>query len=186
MTEGCECVNLEACLWRKVLKIPLGKGGGTVSGRNLRWFCGLVGALFVSVVVASSPSSSSLPSHPLVATARKYLGTRYRYGGASPSRGFDCSGLVYYLLSRHGIRAPHSAAELFRMGKPIARSALRPGDLVFFRNTAHRRGITHVGIYIGNGKFIHASSGRGRVTVSRLSDPYYAARYAGARRLPLR
>lgn len=157
-----------------------------MSGRNLRWFCGLVGALFVSVVVASSPSSSSLPSHPLVATAHKYLGTRYRYGGASPSRGFDCSGLVYYLLSRHGIRAPHSAAELFRMGKPIARSALRPGDLVFFRNTAHRRGITHVGIYIGNGKFIHASSGRGRVTVSRLSDPYYAARYAGARRLPLR
>ncbi len=149
------------------------------------WVCGLAGVLLTSGVGSAEPSSSS-SSHPLVATARRYLGTRYRYGGSSPSRGFDCSGFVYYLLSRHGIRAPHSAAALFRMGKPVSRSELRPGDLVFFRNTARRRGITHVGIYIGNGKFIHASSGRRRVTITSLSDPYYAARYAGARRLPLR
>lgn len=141
-----------------------------------------------------------MPSHPsksnaataqssgaaLVRTARRYLGLRYRYGGSSPSRGFDCSGFVYFLLSRYGIRAPRTAAELFRMGVPVKKSALRPGDLVFFRNTARRRGITHVGIYIGDGKFIHASSGRGRVTVTPLSDPYYAARFAGARRLPVR
>ena len=147
------------------------------------WLCGLVSVLLVSMSVASEQSSKT---HPLVSAAKRYLGIRYRYGGSSPSRGFDCSGFVYYLLSRHGINAPHSAAELFRMGKPVPRSELKPGDLVFFRNTARRRGITHVGIYIGNGEFIHASSGRGYVTITSLSDPYYAARFVGARRLPLR
>ena len=147
------------------------------------WLYGLVSALLVSSAMASEPSSEA---HPLVSAAKRYLGVRYRYGGSSPSRGFDCSGFVYYLLSRHGIKSPHSAAELFRMGKPVSRSELKPGDLVFFRNTARRRGITHVGIYIGGGKFIHASSGRGRVTITSLSDPYYAARFVGARRLTLR
>jgi Cell wall-associated hydrolases (invasion-associated proteins) len=147
------------------------------------WLCGLVSALLASSVIASESSSKT---HPLVSAAKRYLGIRYRYGGSSPSRGFDCSGFVYYLLRRHGISAPHSAAELFRMGKPVSRSELKPGDLVFFRNTARRRGITHVGIYIGDGKFIHASSGRGCVTITSLSDPYYAARFAGARRLTLR
>ncbi len=149
------------------------------------WLCGLVGALLASYVLASESSQSSQP-HPLVESAKKFLGVRYRYGGSSPSRGFDCSGFVYYLLSRYGIRAPHSAAELFKMGKPVSRSDLKPGDLVFFKNTARRRGITHVGIYIGNGKFIHSSSGRGRVTITNLSDPYYALRFVGARRLSLK
>lgn len=165
------------------MKKNSGKGGERV--RWQRWLCGLVGALLTSLVFASEPQQSSNQTHPLVETAKNYLGIRYRYGGSSPSRGFDCSGFVYYLLSRHGIRAPHSAAELFRMGKPVSRSEMRPGDLVFFKNTARRRGITHVGIYIGNGKFIHASSGRGRVTITSLSDPYYAARFVGARRLPV-
>ncbi|MCS7191498.1 MAG: C40 family peptidase [Armatimonadetes bacterium] len=142
--------------------------------------------MLASSCFASETSQSSHQKHPLVENARKYLGIRYRYGGSSPSRGFDCSGFVYYLLSRHGIRAPHSAAALFRIGKPISKSELKPGDLVFFKNTARRRGITHVGIYIGNGKFIHASSGRGRVTITSLRDSYYAARFVGARRLPLR
>jgi cell wall-associated NlpC family hydrolase len=154
--------------------------------RRQWWLCGLVSAVLASSGFASEPSQSPNQTHPLVKAAKKYLGIRYRYGGSSPSRGFDCSGFVYYLLSRHGIRAPHSAAELFRMGKPVSRSELRPGDLVFFKNTARRRGITHVGIYIGNDKFIHSSSGRGRVIVTSLNDPYYAARFAGARRLPLR
>jgi cell wall-associated NlpC family hydrolase len=131
---------------------------------------------------ARAPEPQSSPSS-LAHAARHYLGRRYRYGGTSPSRGFDCSGFVHFLLSRHGIRAPRTAAELFCMGTPVPRGQLRPGDLVFFRNTARRRGITHVGIYIGDGKFIHASSGARRVVVSSLSDPYYAKRFAGARRL---
>lgn len=158
--------------------------------RFKRWLCGLVGALIVSSALASEPTKSSQNSHsskkhPLAETAKKYLGIRYRYGGSSPSRGFDCSGFVYYLLRRHGIYAPHSAAALFHMGKPVSRFELKPGDLVFFRNTTRRRGITHVGIYVGDGKFIHASSGRGCVTISSLSAPYYAARFAGARRLTM-
>lgn len=118
--------------------------------------------------------------------AKRYLGKRYRYGSSSPSRGFDCSGFVYYLLRTYGILAPRTASELYRLGEPVPKSKLRPGDLVFFRNTARRGDITHVGIYIGDGKFIHASSGRGRVIITSLSDPYYAKRLVGARRLPLR
>ncbi len=148
-----------------------------------RWFCGLVGALLASSVFGFEHQKPSNQTHPLVETAKKFLGIRYRYGGSSPSRGFDCSGFVYYLLSRHGIRAPHSSAALFKIGKPVSRSELKIGDLVFFKNTARRRGITHVGIYIGNGKFIHASSGRGHVTITSLSDPYYSVRFVGARRL---
>lgn len=131
----------------------------------------------------SSQSRMVEVSPPIINVARRYLGHRYRYGGTSPSRGFDCSGFVYFLLSRYGIRAPRTAADLFRMGTPVPKGQLRPGDLVFFRNTARRRGITHVGIYIGGGKFIHASSGAGRVVVTPLSDPYYSTRFAGARRL---
>ncbi len=119
-------------------------------------------------------------------TAKRYLGKRYRYGGSSPSRGFDCSGFVYHLLRIYGFRAPRTASELYRLGQPVPKSHLRPGDLVFFRNTSCQRGITHVGIYIGDGKFIHASSGRGQVTITGLDDLYYAKRFVGARRLSLR
>lgn len=121
----------------------------------------------------------------LVRAARRYLGVRYRRGSSYPSRGFDCSGFVYYLLRRHGIIAPRTTSELFRIGKPVPKSQLRPGDLVFFHNT-YRRGISHVGIYIGNGKFIHASSSRRRVIITPLNSKYYAKRYAGARRVTKR
>ena len=118
-----------------------------------------------------------------VRTALAARGVPYVWGGAT-LRGLDCSGLVLNIARRFGVRLPHSAALQWKRGIPVARDALTPGDLVFFANT-YKPGISHVGVYVGGGKFVHASSGRGRVTVSSLREPYYAWKYAGARRLPL-
>lgn len=112
--------------------------------------------------------------------ASRYLGHAYHYGGSS-ARGFDCSGFALHVYQSVGIRLPHSASAQARLGKPVARHQLQPGDLVFFRTRG--RHISHVGIYIGNGKFIHASSARGRVRIDTLEKGYYKQRYAGARRL---
>jgi cell wall-associated NlpC family hydrolase len=115
-----------------------------------------------------------------VRRALGYLGARYRYGG-SGARGFDCSGFTSYIYRQHGITLPHNSAAQYRVGKPVSRSELRPGDLVFFRTRGNR--ISHVGIYIGNGKFVHASSARGRVRIDTLTSGYYHQRYVGARRI---
>jgi cell wall-associated NlpC family hydrolase len=97
------------------------------------------------------------------------------------SRGMDCSGLVSRVLKAHGIRAPHSSAALFKMGAPVSVKELRAGDLLFFVTRGRR--VSHVGLYIGEGKFVHASSRSGGVITSSLSEAYYAKRYAGARRM---
>ncbi len=112
--------------------------------------------------------------------AHRYLGRPYRYGGSS-SRGFDCSGFALHVYRSVGVRLPHSASAQARLGKPVPRSQLQPGDLVFFRTRGRR--ISHVGIYIGNGRFIHASSARGRVRIDSLNTGYYQRRYVCARRI---
>lgn len=126
----------------------------------------------------ATASASGAPAP--VRRAMGYLGARYRYGGSS-SRGFDCSGFTAYIYRQHGIHLPHNSAAQYRVGKPVSRSDLKPGDLVFFRTRGRR--ISHVGIYIGNGKFVHASSARGRVRVDTLNSGYYHQRYVGARRI---
>ena len=115
-----------------------------------------------------------------VRTAMAYRGVPYRYAGMS-SRGMDCSGMVARVLKVHGVKAPHNAAAMYRLGVPVPRGKLRSGDLVFFHTT--RRGISHVGIFIGNGEFVHASSGGGCVEVDRLDQGYYYQRFVGARRI---
>ncbi|PLT35778.1 C40 family peptidase [Bacillus sp. V5-8f] len=115
----------------------------------------------------------------LISTAKKYMGTRYVWGGMSPS-GFDCSGYINYVFrASQGITLPRTAADLYaKVGLKVSKPSV--GDLVFF--TTYKAGASHVGIYIGNGQFIHASSVKG-VTVSSLSSPYYKARYLGAKTL---
>lgn len=108
------------------------------------------------------------------------IDTGYRFGGKNPEAGLDCSGMVSYIYGQAaGLRVQGSAADIARNGKPIDRAELRPGDLVFF-NTLNRS-FSHVGIYIGETRFIHAPSTNGRVRIDRLSDTYYAQRFQAAR-----
>ena len=112
--------------------------------------------------------------------AQQFLHVPYAWGGSSPG-GFDCSGFIYYLYGQHGITMPRMADEQYQIGQRVALSDLQLGDLVFFET--YEPGPSHVGVYIGGGNFIHASSAAGEVTVTPLSKPYYAARYLGARRM---
>jgi cell wall-associated NlpC family hydrolase len=117
----------------------------------------------------------------LVQQAMTYIGTPYRRGGSS-RRGLDCSGLVGAVYSEAGVELPRTAAEQFARGVPVAAANLQPGDLVFFRDT-YKHGISHVGIYVGDDRFIHAAGRHQGVIVSDLSGRYYQLRFAGARRL---
>ena len=118
----------------------------------------------------------------LTLQAMGFLGIRYRYGGATPESGFDCSGLVGYVFSQvAGLALPRKAGEIGRVGEKIARDDLQPGDLVFFDTL--RRPFSHVGIYLGEHRFIHAPGRGGEVEISDLTSRYWQKRYNGARRL---
>ena len=130
---------------------------------------------------ASSPSAPSADGSQILAEAQKYLGVPYRSGGASPD-GFDCSGLVYYVLKQVGISAYRTPADQYRQGTSVEKSDLQEGDIVFFANT-YASGISHVGIYAGNGQFIHAPNSRSTVSYSDLTSGYWAQHYYGARRM---
>ena len=118
----------------------------------------------------------------LVDEALSYLGIRYRFGGTSPETGLDCSGLVLNVFRNAvGLDLPRTASKMASLGDKIGRQELKPGDLVFF-NTM-RRTFSHVGIYLGDGKFVHAPSSGGKVRVESISTRYWAQRFNGARRL---
>ena len=114
----------------------------------------------------------------LTRSALRFLGTPYVFGGDSPS-GFDCSAYVQHVFAMVGISLPRTADAQYDAGRPAV-GGPRPGDLVFFQT--YTEGPSHVGIYLGNGQFVHASSSHG-VMVSNLSESYWAARYLGAKRL---
>lgn len=115
----------------------------------------------------------------IINTAEKQIGIRYVWGGTSRG-GFDCSGFVRYVFSKHNFKLPRTAAEQSRVGKNVSRLKWIPGDLIFFGSRNSR--VSHVGIYKGNNKFIHASSGGGRIRIDEIAG-YYATRYVGARRI---
>lgn len=128
-----------------------------------------------------TPTVDSISGTQILAEARKYLGVRYLSGGASPS-GFDCSGLVYYVLKQLGYTPYRTPADQYRHGTYVAKSDLKTGDIVFFAGTG-TSGISHVGIYAGNGQFIHAPNSRSTVSYSDLTSGYWANHYYGARRI---
>jgi len=113
--------------------------------------------------------------------ASRYLGVPYKPGGVDP-RGFDCSGLTFYVYNRLGLELPRSSADQAAVGRKIRRNNLRAGDLVFF-STGQGKAVTHVGIYLGGRKFIHAP-GRGKtVIISEMDSDYYSRNYHSARRV---
>lgn len=126
----------------------------------------------------NSANASTVSGATIVATAKKYLGTPYVYGGASPS-GFDCSGYVYYVLNSLGISVPRTLSSMYNKGTAVAKSQLQPGDIVFFKNT-YKVGISHVGIYVGGGQFIHAPNSRSVVSYASLNTTYWTNHYYGA------
>ena len=126
---------------------------------------------------ASVPASSNGSS--IVATAKKYLGYKYTYGGSSPSTGFDCSGFTSYIFKQYGISLNRTAAGQYSNGVAVSRANLQPGDLVMFGKS----GINHVAIYIGGGQIIHSSTPSTGVRIDSLSTGYYNNNYVGARRV---
>lgn len=112
----------------------------------------------------------------VVSYAKRFLGVRYMWGGSSPRSGFDCSGFVRYVYAHFGVTLPHSTYAQFGDGRRVSRRSLRPGDLLFFD------GVGHVGMYVGNGRFIHAPHTGTRVRIERLGG-WYSSRFVGARRL---
>lgn len=146
-----------------------------------RWLGRMVWAVAVVLPASGQAQVTADAAADIVVRALALLDTPYRYGGRSPA-GFDCSGFVGYVFGESaGVALPRRAEEMGRLGSVLEESDLAPGDLVFF-NTLGRR-FSHVGIYVGEGQFVHAPARRGRVRVERLGEPYWAARYNGARRL---
>lgn len=129
----------------------------------------------------STPAPSALGPQ-IVALAEQQLGIPYVWGEEHPSKGFDCSGLVYYVLKELGLSPYRTPADLYRQGTYVAKEDLQPGDIVFFQNT-YKSGISHVGIYVGDGKFIHAPNSRSVVSYADLNSTYYTQHYYGARRM---
>jgi len=139
----------------------------------------LAGCAKVSVPIPRGEHSpEAARARAVVAVAKHYVGAPYRWGGSSPE-GFDCSGLVLYVYAQVGVALPHNAAQQYRLGTPVAREDLEPGDLVFFDHLRHN------GIYVGNGRFIHARHTGRHVAVASLDDEWYASHFVGGRRIEL-
>lgn len=145
------------------------------------WFAFIALAAVSRVAAAVAPLPPEALASELVVRSLALVDTPYRYGGRTPA-GFDCSGFVGFVFAEAaGVSLPRRTEDIWRIGDGVARSELAVGDLVFF-NTLGRR-FSHVGIYIGDGVFIHAPARGGRVRVERLTDGYWEARYNGARRM---
>ena len=159
-----------------------------ITGKTGNWYAvtidgksGYMSADYVKLKTDDTGNTGTELGKQIVATAKQYLGTPYVYGGASP-KGFDCSGLVYYVYGQYGYSLQRGAGSQYRTdGKHVDKDELQPGDLVFFSDNVDPIG--HVGMYIGDGQFIHASTGKGQVIITDLDSYYYAEHYTGAKRI---
>jgi cell wall-associated NlpC family hydrolase len=130
----------------------------------------------------ASASSSDDAVGDMLLQAISLMGVAYRFGGSNPSTGLDCSGFIQYVFKKSlKVSLPRTAAEMARVGRPVDRSELMPGDLVFFNTRGFS--YSHVGIYLGNGKFIHAPRTGKNIEVSQLGQSYWSSHFTGARRV---
>lgn len=169
LVEGEEIVLLEfGDTWSKIFSDRLGEG----------W----VASRYFQVMAANEVFGNKLTLElDILSYARRWLGFPYHYGGSSP-KGFDCSGFTAFVFRFFGYDLPRSSVEQSNIGREIIREELVAGDLLFFRTLSSTR-INHVGLYLGDGQFIHASSGRGRVIISPLNEGYYNGRFVKAVRI---
>lgn len=131
----------------------------------------------------SSQRSGGDGSGDLIMNAMSLIGVAYRFGGNSPTQGLDCSGFMQYIFRRSmGVNLPRTAAAMATVGQAVDRANLKPGDMVFFRTAGGSR-ISHVGMYIGNDRFIHAPRTGRNIEITSLSGHYWTSKYATARRI---
>lgn len=141
----------------------------------------LMAVFLISIIpFVSSNKVSAATSNEIATYAKKFYGTPYKFGGTTPA-GFDCSGYIRYVFNNFNISLPRTSADQFKVGTAVSKDKLQPGDLVFFANT-YKKGISHTGIYLGNDEFISAKS-RGVLKANLKTDPYWAPKYAGAKRV---
>lgn len=171
LTLVCATLALAAKGTRKISRGNWSKRAGV---------CRQVSHTTVTAVKASKSNDSKSPDgNEVVESAMTFRGNRYVYGGTSRS-GFDCSGFTRYVFARFGITLPHSAAAQSRLGKAVTTSELKPGDLLFFGRKGR---ISHVGIFAGNGRMVHAANPRRGVVTDSIFSSYYRSRLVAARRL---
>lgn len=127
-------------------------------------------------IYAKTKKSPHNDRNQIIKTAKKYIGKKYTYGGKS-AKGFDCSGFVMYVFKENGIMIPRMSKNQFKKGKKINKSKALKADLIFFRIKGNR--ISHVGIYLGNKKFIHSPSSGKKVSISSIENPYWKKKIAG-------
>ncbi|MGE0032055.1 MAG: C40 family peptidase [Steroidobacteraceae bacterium] len=130
---------------------------------------GCAGTPVAPAPATAAPASTNARS-PIAQLALSMVGVQYRYGGAHPSEGFDCSGLVYYTYTSNGHAVPRTSSEQFNVARGIPLAQAAEGDLVFFQD---QEKLSHVGIYLGDGRFVHAPSSGGTVSVASIDTPYY-------------
>ena len=158
-----------------LLALLLGKVLGTSDTSNSSNISSASGVTITPKAVESNGTTTT----NIIKNAQKYMGVPYVWGGDTPA-GWDCSGYTQYVMKESGITIPRTAAEQFNTGVAVNKNDLKVGDLVFF--TTYKAGASHVGFYMGDGKFIHASSAAKQVTINALSEDYYTEHYIGARR----
>ncbi len=135
-------------------------------------------------VVPAAPDNEEARMNSLAIYAMSLSDTPYQYGGNSRENGFDCSGFVQFVFQNAlGLKLPRSSAEMSRAGTPLQSHQLKPGDLVFFNTT--RSQFSHVGIFIGEHRFVHSPRSGKAITIASMNDGYWRARYNGARRIPV-
>ncbi len=160
--------------------------------RFSKGYCGGLALLLAACVSAPPPLPVQVPAalparaeasdtgREIVLFALGLIDTGYRFGGKNPEAGLDCSGMVSYIYNKAaGMKLVGSAADIARQGRAIGRGSLRPGDLVFF-NT-RKAPFSHVGVYIGDDRFVHAPSSNGRVRIEQMGNAYYSQRFEAAR-----
>ena len=190
-TENLQSHGLEAYHFRdseKLFKVRFGnypsKDLARAEAENLK----AVGIIRVYYIVAPKEHAATdrqfdyddYLREKIVNTAKQYIGVNYRWGGQSSSAGFDCSGLTMVVYRLNGLDLPRSSRQQWQTGRPVDTRHLSKGDLVFFATTGGRK-VSHVGIYIGDNRFLHAPGNGRKIRISSLSNKYFKSRYLGAR-----